>query len=548
MSTIAEPASYTLLTLPNVHLQLVNQRNDKAVFIVLHLDQYTFPLDPVSPVNLVLYDDGRRSYTFQSNQQQGTITIPALSEDQTQLAEDIETFDQILSQYADLRWKTQSEVDAGLGHEYTRVREGQHVDDSALRGHLVLMDEASGEVVAEVPQKLNVREDPSVSSSQDRKDGEKGPVLLELPPDVYDAYTGEGNGVWQPPKARREEGEEYVEAKEIFVRAIPPEEQDWMTKSAHVISQALSTSTSLLITGITSASKYYISHSKPYTPPPASRTSSASSSTSSPSRSTPTSPTPPSAHPALTKAHALTGQAARASAKTADLVESMIRRAVGGKPKISPSSSASGSGLGGGLPPAPVITSPGYKVYTPKGKGAASPTSQYLGAGTPPPLPPRSRNASAEKLPLDTSRPGTPNTGVTQEDQQPKKAGRKEKLMLSANLVLSAVDDSVSRVFEVGSEQLSAVVGHKYGPQAGHSTHLATHTARNVTLVYVDMRGFARRALIKKAGKEWVKARVGSNKDAVHNTLERSNKHSETYGTSSLEGKPIPGTHRQQSH
>lgn len=31
-------------------------------------------------------------------------------------------------------------------------------------------------------------------------------------------------------------------------------------------------------------------------------------------------------------------------------------------------------------------------------------------------------------------------------------------------------------------------------------------------LVYVDVRGFARRALLKKAGKEFVKARVSGNK------------------------------------
>lgn len=52
----------------------------------------------------------------------------------------------------------------------------------------------------------------------------------------------------------------------------------------------------------------------------------------------------------------------------------------------------------------------------------------------------------------------------------------------------------------------------RYGPDAQHSTHLASHTARNVVLVYVDMRGFARRALLKKAGKEFVKARVGGSK------------------------------------
>ena len=76
--------------------------------------------------------------------------------------------------------------------------------------------------------------------------------------------------------------------------------------------------------------------------------------------------------------------------------------------------------------------------------------------------------------------------------------------------MLATVDESAKRMLDVGSQQLSAVVGHKYGAGAGRTTELATHTARNVTLVYIDMQGLARRALIKKAGKEWVKARLGS--------------------------------------
>ena len=87
--------------------------------------------------------------------------------------------------------------------------------------------------------------------------------------------------------------------------------------------------------------------------------------------------------------------------------------------------------------------------------------------------------------------------------------GRGGKLALSANLVLAAVDDSIRRTWDVGSERATAVVAHKYGPEAAKSTHLAAHTARNVTLVYIDMRGLARRALIRRAGKHWVKARFG---------------------------------------
>lgn len=39
-----------------------------------------------------------------------------------------------------------------------------------------------------------------------------------------------------------------------------------------------------------------------------------------------------------------------------------------------------------------------------------------------------------------------------------------------------------------------------------------TGTARNLALVYVDMRGIGRRALLKQAGTEFVKGRVSSGK------------------------------------
>lgn len=56
-----------------------------------------------------------------------------------------------------------------------------------------------------------------------------------------------------------------------------------------------------------------------------------------------------------------------------------------------------------------------------------------------------------------------------------------------------------------------ARVHGRYGADAQESTHLTMHTARNVVLVYVDVRGFARRALIQKTGVEFVKARVAKN-------------------------------------
>ena len=54
------------------------------------------------------------------------------------------------------------------------------------------------------------------------------------------------------------------------------------------------------------------------------------------------------------------------------------------------------------------------------------------------------------------------------------------------------------------------MVGHKYGPEAAHSSLLMAGTARNVGLVYVDLKGVGRRALVRRAGRTFVKAQMSS--------------------------------------
>ncbi len=49
---------------------------------------------------------------------------------------------------------------------------------------------------------------------------------------------------------------------------------------------------------------------------------------------------------------------------------------------------------------------------------------------------------------------------------------------------------------------------HKYGPEAGHATALLGGSVRNVAVVYIDVRGVGRRALLKSSAKGFVKARL----------------------------------------
>lgn len=56
----------------------------------------------------------------------------------------------------------------------------------------------------------------------------------------------------------------------------------------------------------------------------------------------------------------------------------------------------------------------------------------------------------------------------------------------------------------------------RYGPQAEESSLYIAGTARNVGLVYIDMSGIGRRALLKRAGKTFLKARLSSNNPAAY--------------------------------
>ncbi|KAI0668438.1 hypothetical protein C8Q78DRAFT_258882 [Trametes maxima] len=507
---------------------------DRSLYLVLHLNALELPLDPTHPISVQVGRDGARTYTFQSiespvDQASSTIylTVPIPARPDAHRAETIEAFDHILAQYAEVSGLSLDPATRSPGPNAQSPAAEQPERD--LRGKLVLMDEESGEVVGELPNRVRISEDPALAKAEKGKDGEPAPVLLDLPPDVYAAYTGQGTSVvpYHEPES------DLDEAKEIFVRAIPPEDQDWITKSATFVSQAITSSTTMLLSGLSSAANYYIHHSAP-SPHAASLPQGGATQTSKNGTGTPPPPPPrallllshPRTHATLSRAYAVSGQAVKVSQKTIGVVESMIRRAVGGQDKpnaptlglpqpsratsvastpIPPVAAASSSSLSESPPP----PYPGQST-TLDGKPPLPPRR-----GTAPHLPPRSRSKSPlpGENPPPVSQPQPPVPGAAPTDQgKPLKAHH--KLLLSANLILATVDDSAKRVFGGASTNLTAVMSHKYGADAGKSTHLATHTARNVTLVYIDMQGLARRALIRKAGKEWIKARVGSRQQA----------------------------------
>jgi len=70
-----------------------------------------------------------------------------------------------------------------------------------MPGRLVLIDENNGEIIGELDSRLNINEDPSLSIQGREND----PVIIELPED---------------------------DTSLALAHAIPPEDQDWIIKSA----------------------------------------------------------------------------------------------------------------------------------------------------------------------------------------------------------------------------------------------------------------------------------------------------------------------------
>jgi spartin len=363
-------------------------------------------------------------------------------------------------------------------------------------------------------------------------------------------------------------------------------------------SYAISQTTNLLLTTITTASNYYVSHSTPSPSHPCNSNTSRSTSTSTPPPPLPSRTlvflTSERTRKGLAGVHAVSSQAVQVSSKTVSIIDNMIRRAMGAQPKRPRAFLGDGSlSHAPSLPPrmlppaslsplSPRTSSPSssgsYLVPPPNYHPAASPSSPFQRdkpalplRRSPSPTPPQisriepgatsavihaqhpqhpSYSGSAaepffpdDKPPLPPRRSPSPATvsfpprtgtsaptGVTPRPLH--RLATKDSVLLSADLILSTLDHSARQLLNGGTESVGTAVGHKcvivtsaplfphldelcyfvsrYGPDAGHSSMLLAGTARNVGLVYVDLAGIGRRALLRRAGIQFVKGRLSS--------------------------------------
>jgi len=228
-------------------------------------------------------------------------------------------------------------------------------------------------------------------------------------------------------------------------------------RTAGLISRGIVLATSAITTGMSSASNYYISHSNP---------------TAKPVQFS------PRTRANVQRIHKISGTAVTVTAKTTGAIlknlDHVANRLMG---------SSSKAGYTG---------NPGYQPQL-----------------APPPLPPRSGSPgyTYPRRP-DGAYPSTPSAGMP-----PPLPARKprllNKLLASTNLLVTTLERSATQLMDEGTNAISASLGHRYGREMGDASRMAGQSARNVGLVYIDVRGVGHRALLKRAGVAVVKARMG---------------------------------------
>ena len=193
----------------------------RDVLLVLRIGAFEAPLDPARALTVSTLPPGsttttttlaihRHRYVFHATRDDSEFTLefPATRE----TADDVELFHSVLVGYAaDVHGGTEGSAVAGAG---ARAVDGGDEGEEDLRGRFVLVNEDSGEIVGALDRSVRVREDPSLAE----RGHEDDPVVVELP-------EGEGGGG----------ALDELRDIEVIVRAIPPEERDWMLKGAEFV-------------------------------------------------------------------------------------------------------------------------------------------------------------------------------------------------------------------------------------------------------------------------------------------------------------------------
>lgn len=93
--------------------------------------------------------------------------------------------------------------------------------------------------------------------------------------------------------------------------------------------------------------------------------------------------------------------------------------------------------------------------------------------------------------------------------------------LIAANTVMDGIDAGAQNLLYSTGDAASKVVGHKYGEEARTASESVVRTGRNVFLVYKDLRGVRRSAILKVVGGRVVRAKMEDGTDVLINVDEK---------------------------
>jgi spartin len=88
------------------------------------------------------------------------------------------------------------------------------------------------------------------------------------------------------------------------------------------------------------------------------------------------------------------------------------------------------------------------------------------------------------------------------------KPGLLNKSLMAFSTIADGIDQASRNLMNTSSTAATSVVTHKWGPEAGELTKHLGGSVKNVGLVYIDVTGVSRKAIIKAVGKGMVIGKV----------------------------------------
>ncbi|OXG55021.1 hypothetical protein J010_00360 [Cryptococcus neoformans] len=356
-----------------------------------------------------------------------------------------------------------------------------------LRGKLVLVNEDNGEIIGQMDQQLELQEDSKIA-----QESKLNPVILDF--------------------GQFREGQEALRVK---VKTIPEKDlDDWLLRGANSLSRGILSFGEWTSRQMLSGVDLYIKNTTPRAEPVrfGSQTKEG-----------------------FLKVHSASVKTATVTKSTLNRLQGVIQSAVEKTYThgFQPAKGAYERYSNRNTPPLPPqrsqssIDKPNIPPSPPMGNSKATDLTSSLPPDAPGALsegkaiayPSQSQSLIAEKETLNPPSYETSQEKEAQQqsantaaagDQPKKKQGLLSRVVLASEVVLTSLEATAHDVINSGTVAASSAAGHKFGKDAGELTALIGGSVKNVAVVYIDVAGTGRKAILKSTAKGIIKTRLQS--------------------------------------